>query len=236
MSVLRTLSLSIGCMLAGCSQQHHGDTHMNNGDTSETDFSNKEIVEENAKVKSDMSELIASAAEQYIGSRGWGYKSKKGSFGSGTFKNHLFVAKVIAAAGEASSSPDVVSQFLKDPLLAREWGSNVEIPNWEIVDRPQRGDVVAIGYKNKSMDEMGRRYSGEVGIVVNVGIVVSGNFGEFVSVSSTSNRVERASLPIGSDNPHIFRRYVGPPCDLITSLKKLRRTCSIRKEAFEEIV
>lgn len=165
----------------------------------------------------DIPEAISLTAENQVGSMSWAYNGRRGSFGPNTHKCNLFVAEVLAAvgarAGGIPSSDSGIRQFLERPPLAKEWADGTYISNWEIVNNPQRGDVVAESYNT----EEGDGYSGHVGIVV----IVSGcgDDGESVSASSyEGGRIVRSAFGFRPHGQPIFRRFTGSRWALIDSI------------------
>jgi len=152
-------------------------------------------------------ENIAKGAEDaYDDGNGTGYafEDRQGSFGPNSNKCNLFVSDICNAAGANVPSKDGGSW----PPLAGDWANpNYNIPGWEIVDSPQRGDIVA--QKRDYQDA-----TGHVGIVTRAPYTPGGSYmvisaGTLGLQEEFSSTAFRAYAPGENRGPVVFRRYVG---------------------------
>jgi RHS repeat-associated protein len=153
--------------------------------------------------QTSIQERIAAMAEKYIGRTDWAYKAQKDNISSDRWKCSKFVYDVLLEVGVDMGKPHF-GRFGFTPHTAGEWGNpNLEIPGWEIVSTPLRGDIAA--YSDPSYTHA----TGHVGIMVtNEGIGVWANMTivrrDFVTPSNWND----TKMPI------IYRRFVGFPTTL----------------------
>lgn len=146
---------------------------------------------------------IARTAEKYVGSKDWSYETSKDNFDSNTNKCNKFVYDVTDEAGASPGTPN--GNWLKialggdpSPPTAGQWADPAyKIPNWKVVNRPQRGDVAA--YSHRYSDA-----TGHVAIMKNSSYSIGAN-AHIVRVTDFGSN--SSHLPPGSN--YVYRRYVG---------------------------
>lgn len=151
--------------------------------------------------------LIAKIAKKYENSKEWAKNVSKDNFGAGTYKCNKFVYDVLKEAGASPGTPNgnrlarLFGGEGTSPPTASQWADpDYDIPDWNLVDSPQAGDVVSV--------------RGDfVGATGHVGIMIGPS--QSIGANSTTVRISNFghssySLTNYPNNKgYIYRRYNG---------------------------